>query len=107
MQITHLPTFVNIVETGSISRAAKRLHYAQSSATAHVQALERLLGIQLLERTPAGMRPTLAGERLYRYACNILALVDDAKEAVTNECDRRAVHNADDQGVSAPLLVVS
>lgn len=48
MESRHLFTFLNVVEAGSFTRAARILDYAQSSITAQIQALETELGTPLL-----------------------------------------------------------
>jgi LysR family transcriptional regulator, nitrogen assimilation regulatory protein len=82
VDLKHLATFIRVVQVGSISRAANELHYAQSTVSAHVQSLERSLGIKLLLRTANGVCPTGAGERLYGYAQSVVTLLDDAHREV-------------------------
>lgn len=50
MESKHLFTFLVVVETGSFTRAAQKLDYAQSSITAQIQALEAELGQPLFDR---------------------------------------------------------
>lgn len=56
-------TFLAVAETGSFRRASERVHLSQPAVTAHVQQLEEMLGIHLLDRTTRRVRITPAGER--------------------------------------------
>ena len=56
--------FLAVVEEGNFGRAARRLGMSQPPLTAQIQALEKGLGVRLLDRTPHGTRPTPEGEVL-------------------------------------------
>lgn len=62
MDVKELITFRTIVREGTFSKAAAKLHYAQSTVTNQVQRLEKELGLQLFKRgwdaelTEAGRR---------------------------------------------------
>lgn len=56
--LEHLRTFLTVVRTGSVSEAARLIGISQSTATAHIRALEELTQATLFERTPSGMHPT-------------------------------------------------
>ena len=75
MDIRQLRYFIAIVEAGSFSRAAERLHVAQPALSQHVLAMEAELGILLLHRTARGVKPTEEGLRLFDEARTILARV--------------------------------
>lgn len=72
MQLRHLRYFVKIVEAGSFSRAATTIHVAQPALSQQIAELEEQLGLSLLQRSARGVRPTAAGEVLYREASAIL-----------------------------------
>jgi LysR family nitrogen assimilation transcriptional regulator len=76
MQLRHLRYFVKIVEAGSFSRAASTIHVAQPALSQQIAELELKLGTSLLQRSARGVRPTAAGEVLYREASTILRLVE-------------------------------
>jgi DNA-binding transcriptional LysR family regulator len=74
-----LLTFRAVAEHGSFSRAADALSLTQSAVSQQVAALERELGVGLIERRRGGLRLTPAGERLLLHARAIaerLALAD-------------------------------
>ena len=56
--------FVKTVETGSFTRAAQELNYAQSSVSKMIADLEKEWGMTLLERSKSGVSLTSAGEQL-------------------------------------------
>ena len=72
MQFRHLRYFVSVVEAGSFSRAAAAIHVAQPALSQQIAELEERLGQTLLKRSSRGVRPTAAGEALYRKASLIL-----------------------------------
>jgi DNA-binding transcriptional LysR family regulator len=76
-----LATFVALARTGSFTSAAAELHLAQSTVTAHVQALEKQLRLRLFDRLPGGATLTDAGRRVLDKA----TLVLDAEAALRAE----------------------
>ncbi|MEA5358806.1 LysR family transcriptional regulator [Amycolatopsis sp., V23-08] len=84
MELRHLRTFRVVARTLNFTHAAAELHYAQSSVTEQIQALEAELGSKLFERGRR-LRLTAAGERLVGYAGQVLSLVEEAKAAVDDE----------------------
>ena len=61
-----------IVESKSISEAAKKLFIAQPSLSQALQKIEENIGTQLFIRNHDGMKLTLAGEKYYLTATEIL-----------------------------------
>ncbi|MCW6512645.1 LysR family transcriptional regulator [Lichenifustis flavocetrariae] len=60
--------FLSIARSGSLSGAAKHLHVAQSTVGRRLASLEDSLGVRLLNRTPEGYVPTLAGDDVRKQA---------------------------------------
>jgi DNA-binding transcriptional LysR family regulator len=66
MHVETLKTFCDLVETGSLSRAARLNLVSQSAVSQQLRALERRYGRRLIERAPRiGARPTEVGRLLY------------------------------------------
>jgi DNA-binding transcriptional LysR family regulator len=66
MHVETLKTFCDLVETGSLSRAARLNLVSQSAVSQQLRSLERRYGRRLIERAPRiGARPTEAGRLLY------------------------------------------
>ena len=76
MDLKQLQYFVVCAQTGSFSDAAKVLYSTQPSVSKVVKALEDALGMQLFERLPRGIRLTVQGQKVYRYACRITDEID-------------------------------
>lgn len=68
-----METFVRIVEAGSLSAAAALMHATQPTISRRLQALERSLGVRLLQRSTHAMRLTVDGERCFERAKELLA----------------------------------
>mgnify|MGYP004464039569 FL=1 len=71
MDLKQLQYFVVCAQTGSFSDAAKVLYSTQPSVSKVVKALEDVLGMQLFERLPRGIRLTVQGQKVYQYASRI------------------------------------
>lgn len=72
----HIPSFLQVLDLGSFSKAAESLNIAQPALRQHVQKLEDQLGTKLLERSSRGVAPTPDGREFGRRARDILSLVD-------------------------------
>ncbi len=80
--------FLAIVRLGSLSAAAKELHVAQSTVGRRLASLEASLGVRLLNRTPEGYLPTLAGQDVRHQAERVEAEAN-ALELSVGGRDRR------------------
>jgi len=81
LDLRHLVALKSISDEGSFGRAAERLGYTQSAISQQIAALERIVGLKLVER-PGGPRPvslTEAGTILLRHADAIQARLLAAK----------------------------
>src|SRR5499426_3735246 len=66
MHVETLKTFCDLVETGSLSRAARLNLVSQSAVSQQLRALERRYGGRLIDRAPrVGARPTERGRLVY------------------------------------------
>lgn len=79
LTLRQLAYFVAIVDMGSITRAAERLHVAPTAVSLQVKAMEEFLGVRLLDRHSRGVRPSDSGSDLYARARQILDLVRAAE----------------------------
>ncbi|MEV7085564.1 LysR family transcriptional regulator [Streptomyces sp. NPDC093085] len=82
MELRHLKYFVAVAEELNFTRAARRLHIAQSGLSAAIQNLEHDLGLPLFERTSKHVALTDAGSVLLPEARSTLAAARAARDAV-------------------------
>ncbi|MEV4144036.1 LysR family transcriptional regulator [Amycolatopsis sp. NPDC049691] len=82
MEIREMRAFVAVVEAGTMSKAARRLHVSQPALSQTITALERRLGVQLLVRTSTGVQATEAGTTLLGEARAVLARHEQALAAL-------------------------
>ncbi|WP_326944042.1 LysR family transcriptional regulator [Amycolatopsis sp. NBC_01307] len=71
-----LECLVAVLDAGSITEAAARLHLSQPALSHQIGALERELGTPVLERLPRGVRPTAAGRAVLVDARAALAAAE-------------------------------
>jgi LysR family transcriptional regulator, cell division regulator len=69
--------FLNVVRSGSITKAADQLNTVQSNVTARIKKLEEALGVSLLSRHARGVRLTSGGEAILPIALRLDALLND------------------------------
>lgn len=80
----HLRTFLAIVDEGSYSAAAQKLHMSQPAVSQQIKALEDQLGdVRLFRRVGQRMVPTHAGEELLPSARELVALAVRAEQEIT------------------------
>jgi LysR family transcriptional regulator, transcriptional activator of the cysJI operon len=84
MDTRQLAAFCAVIEKKSFSQAAERLGVTQPAVSLQIRALEKRLGVQLVDRSGRRVEPTEAGQRLYRNAQRVLAaeelLLDELTE---------------------------
>src|SRR5512147_1805190 len=79
---TEMELFVQVAETGSLSRAAEALGLSNAAASRHLSALEQRLGARLVERNTRRLFLTDTGREFFGRAKTILADLKDAEEEV-------------------------
>lgn len=72
----------DVARTGSIAGAAQRAGCTASAASQQLSALEKELGVALLERSPRSVRLTEAGRVLVDHTHRVMAELDSAAQAV-------------------------
>lgn len=79
-----LVAFVQVVESGSITKAAERLGLVKSAVSRRINDLEGRLKARLIVRSTSGMSLTEIGRAFYERAARIVADVDEAELTVTD-----------------------
>ncbi len=82
--ITRLHYFNCVVEKGSITEASRVFDVQPSSISRQLIALEKELGISLLNRTTRNIGLTEAGLTYYQYSQRIVSELDEAHRAVND-----------------------
>jgi DNA-binding transcriptional LysR family regulator len=78
LDVTRLRIIDAVARHGSVTSAAKELHYSQPTVTHHLARLEAETGAQLLQRVGRGIRLTQAGQLLADRAAEIIGRIDAA-----------------------------
>ena len=68
MDIAQLESFLTVVETGSFTLAAERLHRSQRGIGRQIQRLRLEFGAVFLRRAARGVSPTPAGQKFLVFA---------------------------------------
>ncbi|RQH06568.1 LysR family transcriptional regulator [Paraburkholderia dinghuensis] len=78
-----LATFVQVVEAGNFSSAARPLGTTPSTISRQVQRLERALGTRLFERSTRRIRLTESGMQVYRHCRDMMDAASGAVDAAS------------------------
>lgn len=90
MELAQIEAFMAVLEEGTVSAAARRMHLTQPAVSRRVQQLELSLDVELFGRAGrTGMIPTPAGRALEPHARALLAGTAGAREAVDQVRRRR------------------
>lgn len=79
----HLRLVAEVARTGSVTRAADRLHVTQSAVSHQLREIESRIGTPLFHRSGRRMVPTAAGTHLAETAARVLTDIERAEAAVT------------------------
>ncbi len=83
MDLVKLKSFCKVYEYRSFSKAASSLFLSQPTVSSHIISLEEELGVKLFDRVKRFVIPTLAGERLYSYAKELVFLLEKAEKEMS------------------------
>ncbi len=89
MELRELKTFQKVATLLSFNRAAEVLHYAQSTVSAQIKALEDELGLPLFDRLGKQIVLTDAGEKLLRYSRRLLAFHEETYAEIKGQKELR------------------
>lgn len=82
IELRHLRAIAALADTGSVTRAASRLHLTQSALSHQLAALEDHLEMPLFERQQRPLKLTEAGQTLLQLARQVLPEVETARQAI-------------------------
>lgn len=89
-QLKAMSVFVNIVEHGSLTAAAEKLNCSIISVVRALAALEKQLGIRLINRNTRNISITLEGNEYYGWAKHILSEMDTMTNIFAAKVDQPA-----------------
>ncbi|MEG0539640.1 MAG: LysR family transcriptional regulator [Comamonas sp.] len=84
MNLHTLTLLVEIIDSGNLSQAARKLKMTRANVSYHLAQLEKSAGVQLIKRTTRRVEPTEVGLRLYEHGRNIHNEILAARETITS-----------------------
>lgn len=88
MNLEYLRAFFTVIEEGSITRAARKLHLSQPALSAQIASLEKYFQTPLLERSSRGVKLTSTGEVLYQEGKRLTNLFDNISTKIEKHKSR-------------------
>ena len=90
LDVTRLRVLAAVARTGSVTAAARELHYSQPSVSHHLAKLEAETGAKLIQKAGRGIRLTEAGQMLAERATEIIGRLDSAASELSAHVGLRA-----------------
>jgi len=87
MRIDEINVFVHVLQAGSFAGAARRLRMPATTVSAKVAALERRLGVTLIQRTTRKLRATPAGQAYFQRCRAGLREIESAEVELLEEAE--------------------
>ena len=84
LELSALTLLVDIIDSGNLSQAARKLKMTRANVSYHLSQLEKTVGVQLVRRTTRRVEPTEVGWRLYEHGRTIRNEIVAAQETITN-----------------------
>ena len=111
MNLNRLAYFAAVVDTGSFTRAAERLHITKAVVSQQVAELERETGTTLLVRTTRSVHPTEAGRMLHVRCGFILRAAEEAfgelSQSASEPTGTLRITAPNDYGIATMIPVVT
>jgi DNA-binding transcriptional LysR family regulator len=84
INLHQLKLFKTVVEFDGFTKASEFLYISQPAISMQIKKLEADIGLQLLERCGHQIQLTQAGQELFKYATEILLLMEETEEKMQN-----------------------
>ncbi|PHS21120.1 MAG: hypothetical protein COA85_13355 [Robiginitomaculum sp.] len=84
LKLSHFQLIKEIVQHGTLSKAAIAMAQTQSSTTKNLQHIESCLGVTLFQRKNRGLKLTQAGEEFLRYSRKILLEFNNTSQRISS-----------------------
>ena len=82
LDLGSLTLLVEIIDSGNLSQAARKLKMSRANVSYHLSQLEKSVGVQLVRRTTRRVEPTEVGMRLYEHGRSIVTELLAARETI-------------------------
>lgn len=82
LDLNSLVLLVEILDSGNLSEAARRLKMSRANVSYHLKRLERALGVQVVRRTTRRIEPTEVGQRLCEHGRRVRNELSAAQDSV-------------------------
>src|SRR5829696_5735565 len=83
LDVRRIRVLREVIGRGSFSAAAESLHLSQSAVSQQIAALEREVGVPLLERTSDGPKLTSSGEALMEHGDAVICRLEEAERELS------------------------
>ncbi|MBB3663886.1 MULTISPECIES: LysR family transcriptional regulator [Prauserella salsuginis group] len=105
-QLADLDLLLSVEDYGSVGKAAQAHSLSQPAASIRLSAMERRLGIRLLERSPTGSKLTEDGKTLAEYARNVMYAARELLEfgSGSSLSETKRLRLASSPGISENLI---
>jgi DNA-binding transcriptional LysR family regulator len=82
MEISGIIVFVKVVESGSFSAAARLMKMPKTTVSAKIAALEKRLGVTLIQRTTRKLSVTEAGQNYYQHCAKAVREIEQGESQI-------------------------
>ena len=89
MYLEKLKYFIDLVQTGSFTKAGKKNFVSQASITQQIRLLESHFACQLIDRSTIPVKPTEAGKILYQEALQLIQQYDRLTQRMADYNEQR------------------
>ena len=108
MEYKNLQTFLQIVESGSFSRAAEKMGYTQSTVSFQIKQLETELDCLLFDRIGKSIQLTEGGRRLLEHAMKVSHCMHDLTESFrASGTPRGRVHMFSSDSICEKMMMLN
>jgi LysR family transcriptional regulator for metE and metH len=90
IEVRHLRTLIALADSGTVSRAAERVHLTQSAVSHQLRALEAHFGVAVVQRQGQSVRITDAGQRLVALARLVASEIQSAERDLARLAEKQA-----------------
>src|SRR4029079_12046602 len=85
LDLNDIVVFARVVEAGSFTAAARLLGMPKTTVSRRIAALEREVGVRLIQRTTRSLNMTDAGRLYYEQSSQALRTIEDANLRLAQE----------------------